>query len=168
MNQQPGLDPAARRAVWEVIRSLSGSGKTILLTTHYLEEAERLSDRVAIMNQGHLIAMGTADEIIEAHGSGERLEMHGSEELANYIKENTKLKIEYSGKQQGRISIKLEQKGDALIALATAEQSGLDYEDIHTRQDSLEDVFVKLVGEMEEHGVVKSDKQTDVLSIGGK
>jgi len=82
-----GLDPTARRAVWEVIRKLKAKGKTIILTTHYLEEAEQLSDRVAIMDGGKIVAGGTPDEIIEKHGSKERLEIQGTEDLANYIKQ---------------------------------------------------------------------------------
>ena len=54
-----GLDPQARRAVWEVVRKLKKEGRTVMLTTHYLEEAEELADRVAIMNHGKLVAMGT-------------------------------------------------------------------------------------------------------------
>jgi ABC-2 type transport system ATP-binding protein len=147
-----GLDPNARRAIWEVIRGLKAKGKTIILTTHYLDEAQQLSDRVAIMNQGRIAAMGTADEIIEQHGSGERLEIHGNKELANYIAENTELKVEY---RKGRISIPLKQKIDALAALAAAEQSKLDWGEIHTRRDSLDDVFIKLVsGVVDEHGEV--------------
>ena len=84
-----GLDPNARRAVWEVIRSLKEKGKTIILTTHYLDEAQQLSDRVAIMDHGKIVATGTSDEIIKQYGSGERLEIRGSEELADYIRANT-------------------------------------------------------------------------------
>ena len=150
-----GLDPSARRAIWEVIRGLKAKGKTIILTTHYLEEAEQLSDRVAIMNHGQIVAMGTADEIIQKHGSAERLEIHGTEELANYIKANTDLDVDYDGK--GLISVALTQKIDALAALAAAEQSGLDWGEIRTRRDSLEDVFVHLVsGTIDEHGEVKT------------
>ena len=76
-----GLDPNARRAIWEVIRGLKAKGKTIILTTHYLDEAQQLSDRVAIMDHGHIVAMGTTDEIITQHGSGERLEIRGSREV---------------------------------------------------------------------------------------
>jgi ABC-2 type transport system ATP-binding protein len=149
-----GLDPTARRAIWDVIRGLSAKGKTIILTTHYLEEAEILSDRVAIMNHGQIVAMGTTDEIIKKHGSGERLEIHGTEELANYIKANTELKVEYNGK--GLISVQLKGRIDALAALAAAEQSGLEWGEIRTRRDSLEDVFVHLVsGVVDEHGEVK-------------
>jgi ABC-2 type transport system ATP-binding protein len=147
-----GLDPNARRAIWEVIRGLKAKGKTIILTTHYLDEAQQLSDRVAIMNQGRIAAMGTADEIIAEHGSGERLEIQGSKQLANYIKANTELKVEY---HKDMISIPLEQKIDALAALAAAEQSKLDWGEIHTLRDSLDDVFIKLVsGRVDEHGEI--------------
>jgi ABC-2 type transport system ATP-binding protein len=148
-----GLDPNARRAIWEVIRGLKNKGKTVILTTHYLDEAQQLSDRVAIMNHGQIVAMGTADEIIAEHGSGERLEIHGSEKLAAYVKANTDLKVEYDGR--GLISIALNQKTDALAALAAVKQSGLDWGEIHTHEDSLDDVFVKLVrGTMDEHGEI--------------
>ena len=162
-----GLDPSARRAIWDVIRGLKAKGKTIILTTHYLEEAEVLSDRVAIMDHGQIVAMGTANEIIEKHGSRERLEIHGSEELANYIKANTELKVTYDGK--GIISVALNQKIDALAALAAAEQSGLDWGEIRTRRDSLEDVFVKLVsGTIDEHGEIKmKEKNRTTNNQGG-
>src|SRR5213594_3874306 len=65
-----GLDPQARRNMWDVIRELKRGGKTILLTTHYLEEAQVLADRVAIMHHGRVIASGTPDDIISQHGSG--------------------------------------------------------------------------------------------------
>jgi ABC-2 type transport system ATP-binding protein len=149
-----GLDPNARRAIWEVIRGLGSKGKTVILTTHYLDEAEQLSDRVAIMNHGRIVAIGTSDEIIEAHGSGERLEIHGTEELAAYVKANTKLKAEYNGK--GLISITISQKHDALAALTAIEESGLEWRDLHTRRDSLDDVFVKLVsGRIDEKGEIR-------------
>ena len=149
-----GLDPNARRAVWDVIRKFKTSGKTIMLTTHYLEEAEHLSDRVAIMDHGQIIAIGTSDEIIASFGSGDRLDVHGGEELAKYLKDKTKLNVTYDG--TGLISISLDQKHDTYIALAAIEESGLPWSDFQTRRDSLEDVFVKLVGGfLEEHGEVK-------------
>jgi ABC-2 type transport system ATP-binding protein len=151
-----GLDPNARRAIWEVIRSLKAKGKTIILTTHYLDEAQQLSDRVAIMDHGRIVAMGTSEEIIKEHGSGERLEIHGSEKLAEYIRANTELQVDYD-KARGEIFIPLRQKIDALAALAAAEQSGMDWGDIQTRQDSLDDVFVKLVsGMVNEQGEIAS------------
>lgn len=141
-----GLDPNARRAIWEVIRNLKAKGKTIILTTHYLDEAQQLSDRVAIMDHGHIVAMGTTNEIIKQHGSGERLTINGTEKLADYIKANTELHVDYD-KTLSEIVIPLQKKIDALAALAAAEQSGMEWGQIQTRQDSLDDVFVKLVSE---------------------
>jgi ABC-2 type transport system ATP-binding protein len=149
-----GLDPNARRAIWEVIRALKAKGKTVVLTTHYLDEAQQLSDRVAIMNHGQIVAMGSSDEIITEYGSGEKLELHGSQELAEYIKANTDLSVEYS---KGLISILLRQKKDALVALDAVQQSKLDWGDLQTHRDSLDDVFVKLVqGEIDSQGEIKA------------
>ena len=153
-----GLDPNARRAIWEVIRGLKAKGKTIILTTHYLDEAQQLSDRVAIMDHGRIVAIGTTEEIIQKHGSGERLEIQGSEKLAEYIRANTELEVEYNLK--GEIIIPLKKKIDALAALAAAEQSGLEWGEIQTRQDSLDDVFVKLVTEpIGEQGNMESEEK---------
>jgi len=147
-----GLDPKARRAIWDVIRNLKNKGKTVILTTHYLEEAQQLSDRVAIMDHGHIVAIGTSDEIIQKHGSGERLDIHGNQKLADYVKANTELNVTY---KDGTVSIALKNKIDALAALAAVEQSGMEWGEIHTRRDSLEDVFVKLVsGEVDEEGEI--------------
>ncbi|MCL2358151.1 MAG: ABC transporter ATP-binding protein [Nitrososphaerota archaeon] len=155
-----GLDPNARRAIWEVIRGLKAKGKTIILTTHYLDEAQQLSDRVAIMDHGHIVAIGTTQEIIQQHGSGERLEIHGSQQLADYIKENTELQVEYDP-AIGIITVALKKKIDALAALAAAEQSGLEWGNIQTRQDSLDDVFIKLAREpLDEQEKTTSETQT--------
>ncbi len=144
-----GLDPQARRAVWDVIRGLKREGRTVMLTTHYLEEAEELADRVAIMNKGKIITSGTPAEIIANHSSGERLLVHGNERLATYLEENTKLPVEFDGKNL--ISLLLHRKDDVMIAVAQIQQSGLEWSDLRTQRDSLEDIFVKLVGEpMEE------------------
>jgi ABC-2 type transport system ATP-binding protein len=67
-----GLDPQARRTMWDVIRSLKRQGRSILLTTHYLEEAQVLADKVAIMNKGKIIASGSPEELIARYGSGKR------------------------------------------------------------------------------------------------
>jgi len=141
-----GLDPNARRVIWEVIRRLKAKGNTIILTTHYLEEAQQLSDRVAIMDHGHIVAMGTTEEIIEQNGSGERLEIHGDQQLAGYIKANTELQAEYNELKR-IITIPLKKKIDMLAALTAAEQSGMKWGEIQTRQDSLDDVFIKLINE---------------------
>ena len=151
-----GLDPNARRTIWGVIKRLKSMGKTIILTTHYLDEAEQLSDRIAIMNQGRIVAVGTPDKIIADHGSGERFEIHGSEELSDYIRANTKLNVNFESKDL--ISIAIDQKHDALVALEAIEKSGLEWNEFHTRRDSLDDVFIKLVrGKMNAHGEIRAE-----------
>jgi len=153
-----GLDPNARRAIWEVIRNLKAKNKTIVLTTHYLDEAQQLSDRVAIMDHGHIVAMGTSEEIIRGYGSGARLEIQGSQELSDYIKSNTILEVDYD-KARHEILITLKKKVDAFDALTAAKESGLDWGEIRTRQDSLDDVFVKLVsGTMNDQGELTTRK----------
>jgi ABC-2 type transport system ATP-binding protein len=155
-----GLDPNARRTIWQVIRGLKSKGKTVILTTHYLDEAEQLSDRVAIMDHGRIVAMGTSEDIIETHGSGERLEIHGAEELAEYVRAHTNLQVEYNRK--GLVSIAIGQKHDAFTALEAVEQSGIEWHDLHTRRDSLDDVFVKLVsGRIDEKGEIKAENTGD-------
>ena len=162
-----GLDPNARRAIWDVIRGLKAKGKTIILTTHYLDEAQQLSDRVAIMDHGKIVAMGTSDEIIARYGSGETLEIHGSEKLAAYVKENTNLKVAYDGR--GLIRIALDQKTDAIDALDAVKRSGLDWGEIRTHEDSLDDVFVKLVrGTMDEHGEIKTTYDNNISQSQGR
>lgn len=139
-----GLDPQARRAVWEVIRKLKGEGRTVMLTTHYLEEAEELADRVAIMDHGKIVAMGTTEEIEEKYGSGQRMVVKAKEDLYRYLKENTKLEVSSAG---GTVTILLRDKDDAMVALGAIEEAGTDWGDLTVRRDSLEDVFLKLVGE---------------------
>jgi len=149
-----GLDPQARRAVWEVIRELKKEGRSIMLTTHYLEEAEVLADRVAIMNKGKIAAMGTPAEIIAKHGSGERLEVRGDQKLADYLRQHTSLDVGFDGSDL--ISVRIREKHDIIVALESMEQSGLEWTDLKTRRDSLEDVFIKLVGfAIEEGGGIK-------------
>jgi ABC-2 type transport system ATP-binding protein len=160
-----GLDPSARRAIWEVIRNLKSKGKTIVLTTHYLDEAQVLSDRVAIMNHGHIVAHGTSDEIIRQHGSSERLEIQGSKDLADFLGTKTNLNVEY---HDGKVYIQLKQKTDILTVLQAAQDSKIEWGEFRLHRDSLDDVFVTLVsGAMNEHGEIGTEKSNKPSETGG-
>jgi ABC-2 type transport system ATP-binding protein len=147
-----GLDPHARRAIWEVIRNLKREGRTVFLTTHYLEEAELLADRVAIIDRGKIIAAGSPVEIIHAHGKPARMTVEGSPVLAEYLRMNLGAAAVV---EDGKVSVTLSNKGDALKILTAIEESGLPWTSFTTTQDTLEDVFVRLVGQMDE-GALKS------------
>jgi ABC-2 type transport system ATP-binding protein len=149
-----GLDPQARRAVWEVVRKLKTEGRTVMLTTHYLEEAEELADRVAIMNHGKIVAMGTTEEIETRYGSGARMVVKAGEDLLKFLRESTKLQAESDGR--GLVSIHLRDKDDALVALGAIHESGVEWGDMTVKRDSLEDVFLRLVGE---EGRVEKEKE---------
>jgi ABC-2 type transport system ATP-binding protein len=148
-----GLDPHARRAIWAVIRSLKREGRTVFLTTHYLEEAELLADQVAIIHHGTIIASGSPGEIIRAHGRPARISVEGSPELATFLR--TKLAIP-ALLHDGRVEVELNDQRDALKVLSAIDQSGLPWRAFETRQDTLDDVFVRLVGQMDE-GALKSE-----------
>ncbi|MDG6983358.1 MAG: ABC transporter ATP-binding protein [Nitrososphaerota archaeon] len=139
-----GLDPQARRAVWEVVRKLKAEGRTVMLTTHYLEEAEMLADRVAIMDHGRIVAMGTTADIESKYGSGQRMTVRAKDDLLRYLKENTRLEVKGDGRA---VTVFLRDKRDALVALGAIEESGAEWDDLTVRRDRLEDVFLRLVGE---------------------
>jgi len=148
-----GLDPTARRAIWEVIRTLKSEGRTVFLTTHYLEEAELLADSVAIIHHGRIIAAGTPAEIIATHGRPEHLRFQAAPALADYLRPKLGLRVTAA---DGRVDVELSSKADALRVLAAVEASGLPWASFSTAQDTLEDVFVRLVGQMDE-GTLKSE-----------
>ena len=148
-----GVDPHALRAIWAVIRGLKRQGRTVFLTTHYLEEAELLADQVAIIHHGKIIASGAPGEIIRSHGVPARISVEGSSELAAFLRSKLSQPVSYEG---GRVEVEVGDRHDALRILNTIEASGLPWESFETRQDTLEDVFVRLVGQMDE-GALKSE-----------
>ncbi|MDE1858232.1 MAG: ABC transporter ATP-binding protein [Thaumarchaeota archaeon] len=139
-----GLDPQARRAVWEVIRKLKAEGRTVMLTTHYLEEAEELADRVAIMDHGRIVALGTVADIESKFGSGQRMTVRAKDDLLRYLKDNTRLEVKGDGRA---VTVFLRDKADAMVAMGAIEESGAEWDDLTVRRDRLEDVFLRLVGE---------------------
>ena len=148
-----GLDPHARRAIWNVIRGLKRQGRTVFLTTHYLEEAELLSDRVAIIHHGRIIAVGTAAEIIAAHGRRTRLRFEAPPALADHLRRAVELPTHA---ETGWVEVELASPHDALRVLSAAEASGVAWTSLATARDTLEDVFVRMVGQMDD-GALKAE-----------
>ncbi len=138
-----GLDPKARREVWEVIRKLKSQNKTVILTTHYMEEAEVLSDRVAIMDDGRFIAMGTPREIIERYGSGSTCVVKAANDAALRAVRGTGMGLEV---KDGDLLVKLEDKRSLTHLVNLLADSEVTYEEMLIKGSTLEDVFLKLTG----------------------
>ena len=124
-----GFDPAARRAAWEMIRSLRSLGKTILLTTHYLDEAEQLADRVAVLREGVIIREGTPAELTGGATETEVRYRRNGQEVVIHTSEPTRVLHE-------------------LTAQALAD--GIELDGLQVRRPTLEDVYLALVAEEEE------------------
>ena len=119
MNPPSGLDPQVRREIWNMVRRIKAQGGTILLTTHYIEEAEALSDRVGILSRGKLIALDTPANLKKMVGE--------------YV-------VEYADRDGSRVYRMCASREDAQCHLQEAET------EVTMRKSNLEDVFVKLTG----------------------
>lgn len=142
-----GLDPKARRKIWDLIRKLKSEGKTVILTTHYLEEAEMLADRVGIMDHGKIIVEGSPAEIIERMGKGRKLVLEYSEALFKHLTEVLKLECTRSGDS---ITASVRNNREVMEVLDFADRNNLELTSLSLKEDTLEDIFVDLVTEQEE------------------
>jgi len=138
-----GLDPKARRDVWGVIQSLKTKGKTVILTTHYMEEAEVLSDRVGIIDHGKFIAFGTPKEIVDRHGTGSKCIISNCDDKCLAAIQGQWPSAE---KNNGDIVIRLESKNSLPEIIYALDRSGGNYEQIQVTRPTLEDVFLSLTG----------------------
>jgi ABC-2 type transport system ATP-binding protein len=143
-----GLDPQARRQLWELIGELRAGGRTIVLTTHYMEEAERLCDRVAIVDHGRAIALGTPRELVQSLGADHVVEFA--------LGDGVVLAPEALAGVQGVQGVRSDQGTWALTVaelhlavpaiLAELERRGATLAELRTHSATLEDVFVSLTG----------------------
>jgi ABC-2 type transport system ATP-binding protein len=144
-----GLDPQSRRQLWDIIRGFQQSGGTVLLTTHYMDEAERLCDRLAIVDHGVIIAAGTPAELIDRLGGHHVVEFAVSGTTNGQSLElwRSLAGVESVRSDDGLISLNVRQPHLTIPALLDAvEQAGAGLLHLTTRQASLEDVFVRLTG----------------------
>jgi lipooligosaccharide transport system ATP-binding protein len=138
-----GLDPQARHLVWDRLRALTSEGKTLVLTTHYMEEAARLCDRLVIMEAGLIIAQGSPKELVEKYVSPQVLEFRARQEDLERLRPVVEA-----------VSDHFERTGEALLAFTSdadalmevVRESGIEVENTVYRQAGLEDVFLRLTG----------------------
>jgi ABC-2 type transport system ATP-binding protein len=145
-----GLDPQSRRQLWDIIRNFQRGGGTVLLTTHYMDEAERLCDRLAIVDHGQIIAEGTPPELIERLGGHHVVEFEASGNSASGTAVDAWRAlpgVESVRHDDGLVSLAVREPHLTIPALLDAvEKHGSQLLHLTTRQASLEDVFVNLTG----------------------
>jgi lipooligosaccharide transport system ATP-binding protein len=139
-----GLDPQARHLVWDRLRALTAEGKTLVLTTHYMEEATRLCDRLVIMEGGLIIAGGTPKELIEEHVSPQVLEFRAGHDAIEALLPAVESAAEAVERTGDEVLLAYTQDADAL--LDEVRKSGVDVKNTVYRQAGLEDVFLRLTG----------------------
>jgi len=143
-----GLDPRSRISLWEVIEGLVAEGTTVLLTTQYLDEADRLADTIAVIDQGQVIAGGTSDELKDRVG-GERLEVRleagADEQLAG--RALAPMSDEPPSTEAGLLQLSVRgRKGSIVEAVRRLSEAGVGVDDLALRRPTLDDVFLSLTG----------------------
>ncbi len=143
-----GLDPHARHAIWDLVRDVRRRGKTLILTTHYMEEAERLCDRVAILDHGRIVALDSPEALIRTLGSEERIVFSLDTALPPGFEKalSGKVRIDIQGER-----VVIHSKNGRKVPLVSEvvgllSALGITFRDLRTQQPDLEDVFLSLTG----------------------
>jgi ABC-2 type transport system ATP-binding protein len=138
-----GLDPKARREVWAVIENLKKLHKTVFLTTHYMEEAQVLADRIAIIDKGKIAAIGSPQELISQHGGLKVLIIRkGDKKLADFLQQKYD---QTTLNSNGDILVKIDDVGEFWQVMTTLTDMKVG-KDIEIQTPTIEDVFLKIVG----------------------
>ncbi len=140
-----GLDPKARRDLWQAIESLKKRGKTVFLTTHYMEEAEVLADAVGVINKGKIVAMGSPDELITRYGVASRLVVKSPSTNARQIL--CKFSDCTVRESNGDIEVSLSSKSVLPDIISLMDKNDITYTELLLKRSTLEDVFLNLTGE---------------------
>ena len=141
-----GLDPQGRRSLWEHIEGLRTQGRTILLTTHYMEEAERLCDRVAIMDHGKILEVGTVNDLVTRHFRERTVRFATRPELTDTVLSALPgvQRVAHESDESVLYTAEVPQTVGALIK--RGDEMGLEALDLAVRRPTLEDVFIELTG----------------------
>ncbi|HXE43773.1 MAG TPA: ATP-binding cassette domain-containing protein [Conexibacter sp.] len=148
-----GLDPRSRLALWGTIERLVAEGTTVLLTTQYLDEADRLADRIAVIDHGAVIADGTSNELKDRVG-GERLEIHLSDaaQAAAVGDALAPMAAEAPFSEDGVVKLAVKQRTGAIVeAVRRLDEAGVGVDDVGLKRPTLDDVFLTLTGHAAEH-----------------
>ncbi len=141
-----GMDPQARRSLWETIEQFKAQGRTVLLTTHYMEEAERLCDRVAVMDHGHIIAVDAPEGLVRAHFAEDAIEFTQRNGMTSDEIERLPAVVNASV-QADRVSMFSDDVSTSMSALLQlGQERGEPIQNLRLRRATLEDVFLKLTG----------------------
>jgi ABC-2 type transport system ATP-binding protein len=164
-----GLDPGARRDLWQTVLDIRAAGTTAVLTTHYMEEAEVLCDRVAIMDRGRVIACDTPAALVRTLGAKATISAHvASGQLPTGALSALPAVTAVSG-QKGQIEVQTRDVQQTLVSLlALSERRGVTLADLSARQSTLEDVFLSLTGRKYEDNDGKTPESEAVESGGGR
>jgi ABC-2 type transport system ATP-binding protein len=140
-----GLDPQSRRVMWDQVQEIQAQGKTIFLTTHFMEEAERLCDRVAIVDHGKIVALDTPQRLVDGLGEENRVVFETTGDLGQSIlkKLSGVGRVERIG---DRVVVYGKKAGLVGRVVNALESSNTPFQNIHSEQPTLEDVFLKLTG----------------------
>ncbi|MBI2984745.1 MAG: ABC transporter ATP-binding protein [Candidatus Kerfeldbacteria bacterium] len=141
-----GLDPQARRNLWDLIENIKAKGKTVILTTHYMEEAEVLCDRVAIMDHAHIIALGTPQELLKQSDVGSTIEFRANRRPPTEIIQQLPAVQQMDAEDHGFKLLTIDPEKTLPALFAVEAQHGFKIFDLQLRQATLEDVFLKLTG----------------------
>ena len=142
-----GLDPQARRAMWEMVRDIRERGKTVFLITHSMEEAERLCDRVAIVDHGRIVALDSPHHLVSKLGADNRV-IFTVDGVPDLQRLHALPEVGCIQQVEDRVIISGKGDGDALLVSVVTKlpASGIRYHDLHTERPTLEDVFLQVTG----------------------
>jgi ABC-2 type transport system ATP-binding protein len=140
-----GLDPKARHGVWHLIDGLHNKGKTVFLTTHYMEEAEALADRVGIIHNGRIVALESPESLISEHGTRNLLILKKTSPKAVPNIEKLGLKAKYDG-TSGDVTVHLNHAVGVSEVLHALSNTDVSFGELQLKRSSLEDVFLNLTG----------------------
>ena len=143
-----GVDVNLRRDMWALVRQLQRSGVTIILTTHYIEEAQEMADRIGVINKGEIILVEDKDELMRKLGK-KQLTLQLAQPLAQVPPslEAYGLSLSDEGRELTYTYDSLDEQTDVTVLLKALSEAGIRFKDIHTTESSLEDIFVNLVKE---------------------